>query len=163
MLSTFKENIELFTPTGEQIEFIRDLIKGNVPTTLPPVEGNQFGHFALTDVLKKDLFMYSYVYKDYCESLAKWIGDRKALEVMAGVGWLTKGLREAGVDVVGTDGGTWKTPIPSVCMIITVDAIKAVKKIDSDVLIMSWPWMVNPMLFFFLVRTMGVMVVVWLS
>ena len=45
--------------------------------------------------------------KKLCRALAKFIGDRKVLEVMSGLGCLAKGLRDEGVDIKATDNFTY--------------------------------------------------------
>ena len=46
--------------------------------------------------------MFAFVSWKWVEPLAKWIGNRRCLEIMAGRGWWSHGLRQKGVDVIAT-------------------------------------------------------------
>ena len=52
--------------------------------------------------------MWAIVDKHWTKELAKWIGNRKCLEVMAGAGWLAKALDFYKVDIIATDDYLWK-------------------------------------------------------
>lgn len=75
--------------------------------------------------------------------LALWIGDRKCLEIMAGGGYLAKGLREHNIDVIATDDYSWELHSESPGRendVKKYDALDAIKLFtDARVLIMSWP------------------------
>lgn len=45
--------------------------------------------------------------KDWLVPLAKWIGSRKCVELMAGCGSLSYVLSQEGVDITPTDNGSW--------------------------------------------------------
>ncbi|MBS4199128.1 hypothetical protein KHA93_05595 [Bacillus sp. FJAT-49732] len=47
--------------------------------------------------------MFANVTVDWVHHLAKWIGTRKCLEVMAGYGYLARLLNYFGVDIIATD------------------------------------------------------------
>lgn len=99
---------------------------------------------------------YVIVTKELCREMAKFIGDRKVLEVMCGLGALTKGLREAGVNVVATDNHTYAQYTPGracdqkkeswIDDIEWIDAVEAVKKYGEqcDVILLSWSPYCNP-------------------
>lgn len=56
--------------------------------------------------LRTDYFMFGRVDKLLCKSIAsavKSVGETKVIELMAGAGWLQKGLSEQGLDVYATD------------------------------------------------------------
>lgn len=71
--------------------------------------------------------------------------DPKAIEVMAGKGWLSYHLRQKGVNVIAvTDNYSWErfdfssTPVP----VEKLDCVEAVKKYKgANLVIMSWPYM----------------------
>ena len=88
--------------------------------------------------------MWALIDKVWTQDLAKWVGDRKCLEVMAGHGWLAKALEEHGVDIIATDDFTWVgnrhsrgKPFDLVKAMTGLDAVKLYD--DAEVLIVSWP------------------------
>ncbi|MGN5650934.1 hypothetical protein [Bacillus sp. Brlt_9] len=93
--------------------------------------------------------MFALVSWKWINPLSEWIGERKCLEVMAGRGWLSHGLRTKGIDVIATDDFSWNGPeyiqtwTDTVTEVEKLDAIDAVKKYGTeiDILIMSWPYM----------------------
>ena len=89
--------------------------------------------------------MYANVTWQWVRPLAKWIGGRKCLEVMAGRGWLSLALQSQGVNIIPTDDYSW---IDIQCeefvtKVEKIDAIDAVKKYgkDIEILICAWPYM----------------------
>lgn len=88
--------------------------------------------------------MWSIVDKIWTKKLSDWIGRRKVLEVMAGGGWTAKALHEFGVNVVVTDDFSWTKSMhkgmkPVFTTMKKIDAVKAAKEIDADILLVSWP------------------------
>ena len=91
---------------------------------------------------------YAVLTMAWLRPLAKWIGDRRCLEIMAGCGSLSKCLTDLGVDVICTDSYSWagkaeswfETPWMPV---EKLDAVSAIKKYGSetDFVICSWPYM----------------------
>jgi hypothetical protein len=81
--------------------------------------------------------------KIWTKRLAKWIGNRKCLEVMAGAGWLAKALSEHGVEIIATDNFSWDGQqhgdLVTVFDVEKIDAVDAVAKHSADILIVSWP------------------------
>lgn len=99
--------------------------------------------YLLKDKLRK-LGMFSVVDQYWTKQLAKWIGDRKCLEIMSGWGWLAKALSEHGVDVTATDDYSWHRyeDIKQVHQIEKLEAQVAIKKyVDAEVLLCCWPYM----------------------
>jgi len=94
--------------------------------------------------LKKGMF--ALVSWQWVKPFAKWIGDKKCLEVMAGRGWLSLALQSLGVDIIATDDYSWgikRNWDEPVTEVEELDTIEAVKKYGEgvDLLIMSWPYM----------------------
>ena len=90
------------------------------------------------------LGMWAIVDLDWTSKLSEWIGNRKCLEIMSGVGWLSKALDIHGVNITTTDDLSWMSDAHKkaslVHEILEYDALKAVEKFsDSEVLIVSWP------------------------
>lgn len=119
-------------------------------------------------VLQVDYFMYGRVDRLLCKSIADLIeeaGETKVLELMAGAGWLQKGLSEQGLDVDAVDDFSlvhnndyldsekaakmkkwygmaehrvdFKT-IPG-AKVRDQDALKALQESDRKVVILQWP------------------------
>jgi hypothetical protein len=87
--------------------------------------------------------MWAIVDRVWTKALAEWTGRHKALEIMAGVGWLAKALAENGVDIVATDvdstnkGQHKRAPVFPVQQMEAMEAIKAHP--EAEVLLVSWP------------------------
>lgn len=79
----------------------------------------------------------------WIKCLAEWIDGRKCLEIMAGAGWLAKGLQNHGVDIIATDSYHWNkrhTMMKHLTEVLRYEATRAVKTFtDTEVLIVSWP------------------------
>jgi hypothetical protein len=98
-----------------------------------------------------EMGMFGFVSWRWLKPFAKWIGDRKCLEVMAGRGWLSYGLRELHIDVIATDNFSWhkkdmyKSWNDTKTEVEELDAIESVNKYGAeiDILIMSWAYMDN--------------------
>jgi len=94
--------------------------------------------------LKKGMF--ALVTWSWITPLAKWIGDKKCLEVMAGRGWLSLALQSLGINIIATDNYSWikeRNWDEPVTEVEELDSLKAIKKYgkDIDLLIVSWPYM----------------------
>jgi len=91
------------------------------------------------------LGMYAHVNWQWVRPLAKWLGERRVLEVMAGAGWLAKALRECGISVVATDDFSWgeKKGWQLQTEVEQLEASAAILKYgeECDILLISWPWM----------------------
>jgi hypothetical protein len=87
-------------------------------------------------VAKKGI--YCFYSQPLVDELARIVGDRRALEIAAGDGTLTRFLRDAGVDIVATDDHSWKdVTFPE--DVIREDAKTALSKRAPRVVICSWP------------------------
>lgn len=78
---------------------------------------------------------------EFCDKLAKFIGNRKVLEVMSGKGVLAKGLIDRGVYIKCTDDYSWLGQnLNQWIEVEQIDGVEAVKKYgkDYDILLMSW-------------------------
>lgn len=95
--------------------------------------------------LQRQHGMYAYVSPRWTIPLAKWIGDKKCLEVMAGAGHLSNALKEQGVNVIATDDNSWSSSRgwPIVTEIYEMNCLDAITKYaeEIDLLIISWPYM----------------------
>lgn len=100
-------------------------------------------HLEITRDTLIQLTGYSLVSKSWLEPLADWIGNRKCLEIMAGNGILSYGLRDYGIDVVTTDDGSWEQfdiKVLQWCDIGKFDCCDAIKRYrERDIILCSWP------------------------
>lgn len=80
------------------------------------------------------------LFYEFVVELATFIGERKALELGAGKGYLTAALRAGGVDITGVDilsaGGAVGYYYDE---IVVMDAVEAVERYPADALILGWP------------------------
>ncbi len=96
------------------------------------------------DYLEEKYGMWAYISAPFVKDLAEYIGKNSVLEIMAGNGYISKGLRNLGVKVYPTDSLTWtkenQTGKHQLLPIEQMDAISAIKKYASEVnyVIMSW-------------------------
>ncbi|AEV95706.1 hypothetical protein [Pediococcus claussenii] len=96
------------------------------------------------DYLEEHYGMWCYISAPFVDKLANYIDGKPVLEVMAGNGYISKGLRDKGQTVIATDSLDWtkenETGRNLVTEIERLDAIKAIKKYGNQVafVIMSW-------------------------
>jgi hypothetical protein len=82
--------------------------------------------------------IYCFYSKPLIRRLAGMIGDRRALEIAAGDGTLSRFLADAGVDVTATDDHSWRdVTFPD--SVIRQDAREAVRTRSPQVVLCSWP------------------------
>jgi len=89
---------------------------------------------------------FSLLSHSWIKPLAKWIGKRKCLEIMAGTGALSKVLSDYGVSVIPTDNYAWHEIHFNQtlwCPVINIDAVKAIETYGKnvDLIIISWATM----------------------
>lgn len=94
--------------------------------------------------------MFCFVSWKWINPLAKYLNDKKCLEVMAGRGWLSYALQQKGINVKATDNFSWHNKMfplwnDTVTDVEDIDAVKAVEKYgkEIDYLIMAWAYMDN--------------------
>ena len=78
---------------------------------------------------------------EFVVALAEFIGERKALELGAGKGYLTAALRAGGVDIIGVDilQARGEYGYYFYDEVVDMDAVEAVERYPSDALILAWP------------------------
>lgn len=89
---------------------------------------------------------FPYITESWVKPLARWIGNRKCLEVMAGTGWLSYALSKYKVAIKATDNYSWEHKFADINKNVErIDAIEAVEKYGKQVkfIIMAWPYMDN--------------------
>src|SRR3954452_9088435 len=82
--------------------------------------------------------IYCFYSKPLVERLAELIGDRRAVEIAAGDGTLTRFLRDAGVNIVATDDHSWKD-VDFPADVIKEDAKTSLKQRSPEVVLSSCP------------------------
>jgi hypothetical protein len=105
---------------------------------------NSISYESAARAVATKLGMWAIVDLDWTSRLSEWIDGRKCLEVMSGVGWLSKALSVSNVDITATDDLSWMDDAHKratlVHDILQHDALEAVEKfIDSEIFIISWP------------------------
>lgn len=105
------------------------------------------------DILHKfcfrDLFIktqgYALVTKKWIDPLANFLKDKKCIELFAGLGTITKALKDKGIDIIATDSYEWVNAGHQFANnrfwtdIEMIDALKAIEKYkDADYFIISW-------------------------
>jgi len=101
---------------------------------------------SLRDELIRSFDMYSYPNEDFMVALDAYIGEWRVLELMAGQGYLTAGLRALNPhrEIIATDNQAWLDQpgehIPPVTDVLKQDAMHALEQQGRgvDVIIMSW-------------------------
>lgn len=81
--------------------------------------------------------MWAYASKPFLDELAKALKGKKVLDPFAGRGWISRGLRNRGIEVIATD------LYPQIDPLIEtehIDALESVKKYISevDIILLSW-------------------------
>lgn len=100
----------------------------------------------LRDVLMDTFDMYHYPNEKFVRELDAYIGNQSVLEIMAGQGYISAGLRVLSPNraLVATDNQSWQDQpgahILPVTDVINMDAIDALTKYGptSDIILMSW-------------------------
>lgn len=96
------------------------------------------------DYLEETYGMWAYISAPFVKDLADYIGNHSVLEVMAGNGYISKGLSDLGLTVYPTDSLDWvaenQTGQHQVTKIEKLDAVSAIHKYEGRVndVIMSW-------------------------
>jgi hypothetical protein len=82
--------------------------------------------------------IYCFYSKPLVRRLAEMIGDRRAVEIAAGDGTLSRFLSDAGVDITPTDDHSWRdVDFPD--SVVRQDAREAVRVRRPQVVVCSWP------------------------
>lgn len=144
--------LEVANYLAAQVSFIEDLTEGRIPEKFPETTelfGDPMSRISLTTPVSiadtyfkrylNNLGMYGVVDLSWTANLAEWLGDRSALEVMAGRGYLTKALRHHGTNVRATDNGSWNIRPLDPPEVEPMDGLAAVNTYEAQVLIVSWP------------------------
>lgn len=111
----------------------------DVHPLLPPVNWN-----SEMRTFQRTRGMFAIVDQTWTARLADRLRGLRALEVMAGRGWLAKAMRQHGIHWIATDDHSMFTaPITPVERLDAVEAVIAYRQ-EADVLVMSWPPLNDP-------------------
>lgn len=121
--------------------------KSYVNKTLTAYLGNPFtgNYISIRDDYIKN-FGFPLFAENWVKPLARWIGDRPCLEIMAGTGYLSYALSKYGCKVKATDNYSWENKLDMSQRFFPVerlDAVSAIQKYGKDVkfILCSWPYM----------------------
>ncbi|KRK57474.1 hypothetical protein [Fructilactobacillus fructivorans] len=96
------------------------------------------------DYLENQFGMWAYISSSFTYHLAQYLNGHPTLEVMAGNGYISKGLRDNHADVIATDSLEWKNenetgrhPVTNVEQLSALDAFHKYQD-QIDYVIMSW-------------------------
>ncbi|MBV0929478.1 SAM-dependent methyltransferase [Lentilactobacillus sp. IMAU92037] len=96
------------------------------------------------DYLEAQYGIWAYISAPFIKDLAKYIGQDTALEIMAGNGYISKGLKDLGANIYPTDSLEWvnenQTGKHQVIPVEKLDALAAINQYQDRVkyVIMSW-------------------------
>ncbi|MHA8137983.1 SAM-dependent methyltransferase [Lactobacillaceae bacterium Scapto_B20] len=96
------------------------------------------------DYIEQRYGMWAYISASFAKDIANFVGSGPVLEVMAGNGYISKGLRNNGVNVIATDSLGWtkenETGKHPVTKVEKLDALAAFEKYQDqvDTVIMCW-------------------------
>lgn len=96
------------------------------------------------DYLEDQYGMWAYISAPFVADLAEYVKGHGVLEIMAGNGYISKGLRDLKQPVIATDSLAWtnenQTGNQQVTSVEKIDALDAIRKYQDqvDYVIMSW-------------------------
>lgn len=132
-------------------ENYKKLKKGEIPKTFGGFSLERF--FGIQDPITGEItdwrsiyckeFGFPLISEDWIKPLAKWIGDRPCLEIMAGTGYLSYALKKYGVNIKATDNYSWNHYFKNSISVEQMDCFDAIKKYGKqvDFIVCSWPYM----------------------
>lgn len=86
---------------------------------------------------------FSLLTKKFIKGLAKFIDDKKCLEIMSGHGCLSKSLQDEGIDIIATDNYSWNSRLnmsDKWTNVEQIDCLEAIRKYGKNVsyILCSW-------------------------
>ncbi len=132
-------------------EYVDKLLAGEIPMEPPHDMGSYWSEDLdrVYDSLAQrrrltNAGIWCIIDRGWTDKLAKWIGDRTVLEIMAGSGALAYALTQGGASVIATDNQSWDkdhSTMRRFCDVEKLGAVAAVRKYRgcAEVLLCSWP------------------------
>ena len=101
----FRRKRQFYHNSKNYQKILRELNDHKIPFEYPLKLLNNMAYFYMYDVSEgiKGASGFVRVFRKWTNPLAKFIGDRKVLEVMAGNGMLAYTLKRSGIDIIATD------------------------------------------------------------
>lgn len=96
------------------------------------------------DYLETEYGMWAYISAPFIHDISKYVNNKKGLEIMAGNGYISKGLRNLNQDIIATDSMEWvnenETGKHLLIDVEKIDALSAIEKYKNDIdyIIMCW-------------------------
>lgn len=91
-------------PEFRTLEFMDSIYNGEIPLFAPKGSSKGGSNRDIAYIYSQKywqcrdecitLGMWAIVFHEWVKELAKWIGNRQCLEIMAGAGWLAKALKQ---------------------------------------------------------------------
>ncbi len=127
-------------------EYLDRVLSGDFPENAPDVfkqgvsayevNSSNFGEAYVVRTILLQHGIYPLIENCWIQELAGHLTGKQCLEIMAGSGWLSHGLRNAGINSIATDRtDTYSSSFGVTCM----DAMEAIEKFPADSIIVSWP------------------------
>lgn len=135
---------QIFKKLGEKYpagDAVGDKLWNELTAALPDLDHDLR---SFRDYLETHYGMWAYTSALFVTDLAKFVGNRAVLEVMAGNGYISKGLRDAHKTVYATDSQAWtsenETGRHPLTSIEPLAAVAAWEKYQDEVgvVVMSW-------------------------
>lgn len=132
--TTINQNYAANDPKGDQIW---NELSNNLPKLDQLIRSYR-------DYLEDHYGMWAYISAPFVQDISEYVKDKKVLEVMAGNGYISKGLKNLGTTVYPTDSLAWtsenQTGKKPVIDVESLDALAAIEKYQNtvDYVIMSW-------------------------
>lgn len=127
-------------PEDIPFEYTNQIFLGFDSNGVPIIMPKDYNSYDYREILMP-IVGCTLVTKAFCSAMARFIGDKKVLEVMAGTGCLTYGLRNYGVNIHATDdlseGLYSKFWIEDLEQLDCIESIKKYGK-SIDYLLISW-------------------------
>ncbi|ANZ65296.1 SAM-dependent methyltransferase [Secundilactobacillus paracollinoides] len=118
-----------------------DKVWNKLSAALPDLDKQLRG---FRDYLETEYGMWAYISAPFAKALAEFINGRPTLEVMAGNGYVSKGLRDNKQDVIATDSKDWtaenqtgRHPVTEIEQLSASDAFEKYQN-QVDVIVMVW-------------------------
>ncbi|WP_220751355.1 SAM-dependent methyltransferase [Apilactobacillus xinyiensis] len=96
------------------------------------------------DYLEAEYGMWAYISAPFIQDIAKYVDNKKGLEIMAGNGYISKGLRNLNKQIIATDSMEWvkenETGKHLLTQVEKIDALQAIEKYKNEIdyVIMCW-------------------------
>jgi hypothetical protein len=118
-----------------------DKLWNNLSDNLPKLDKDLR---SFRDYLEAEYGMWAYISAPFIQDIAKYVDNKKGLEIMAGNGYISKGLRNLNKQIIATDSMEWikenETGKHLLTQVEKIDALQAIEKYKNEIdyVIMCW-------------------------